>query len=101
MDDYLSDSRNSIGQNKKDRSQHRGNIAKELQRDEMSWKVFTKGLRFLGVKKFEIKITAYHSDDTISEHNELINLGERVPYQKGMQYVSTNDTDDLHGANDD
>lgn len=100
MDDFLSDSRNCIGQNKKDRSQHRGNLAKELQREEMSWKVFTKGLRFLGVKKFEIKITAFHSDNTISEHTDIVNLGERVPYQRGVQYVPTSNAEpDVHGDN--
>lgn len=96
MDDYLSDSRNCIGQNKRDRSQHRGNLIKELSRDEMSWKVFTKGLRFLSVVKFEITITAHHSDNTISEHKEIVNLGTRVPYPREMRYVSTDDNTEQH-----
>lgn len=100
MDDYLSDSRNCINQNRKDRSQHRGNLAKELSRVEMSWKVFTKGLRFLGVEKFEITIKAYHGDNTISEHREIVNMGTRVPYPSGMQYVPSTDDTDVHGVND-
>lgn len=56
MKHYLQDPKNRIAQNSKDISSARGNLVKELLRPEMSWKVFMKGLRFLGPKRVKLNI---------------------------------------------
>ena len=45
---YLNDPRNDVKKDVKDKSSARGNLNKELMRTSMTWKVFRKGLRFLG-----------------------------------------------------
>ena len=55
---YVMDPANGIAQNKKARTSARGNIAKELAADSISWKVFIKGLRFLQLKKVEVIVKA-------------------------------------------
>lgn len=56
MSDYLTDPRNAVPENKRDKTSARGNINKELFRPQMTWKVFFKGLRFLKIAEFEIQI---------------------------------------------
>lgn len=51
--------RSGINQNLKEISSVRGNLKKELLKSSMSWKIFIKGMRFLGVEKFKISITIY------------------------------------------
>lgn len=81
MTDFVQDGRNCIPPNKKDQSSARGNLQKEILKADMSWKVFTKGLRFLGVKSFEISITLHHTNGRISKHTDHVNLGSpnRIP----------------------
>jgi hypothetical protein len=54
-------------------------LQKELIKDEQSWRVFCKGLRFLGFVKFKIVIIGTHANGKVTEHSHLVNLGERVP----------------------
>ncbi len=56
---YLSDPRNGIQNNSRDRSSARGNLNKELKRDDMTWRVFLKALNFLGPVRviFSVRIT--------------------------------------------
>ncbi len=56
MNDYLDDPWNQVPRNSKDRSSIRGNLNKELFRTRMTWKVFEKGLRFLGPLSIRFEI---------------------------------------------
>lgn len=56
MERYLSDPRNGVRQDSKSRSSARGNLNKELLKAWISWKVFEKGLRFLGPVQAEISV---------------------------------------------
>ena len=76
MKTFVSDARNSIGNNRKEASMARGNLQKELLKANMSWLVFTKGLRFLGVTSFQITIKLQHSNGKVSEHTEKVNIGK-------------------------
>lgn len=78
MNQYVNDARNSIPRNLKDQATARGNLQKELLKEEMSWKVFCKGLRFLGVVKFQFKIIATHANGKETEHSHTVNLGNAV-----------------------
>ena len=66
--------RSNIPQNIKEISSTRGNLKKELLKSTMTWKVFTKALVFIGVKKFELIIRIQHSNDKITEHTKIVNL---------------------------
>lgn len=81
MDNYITDSRNSIPQNKRMVSSARGNVQKEILNPRgISWKVFIKSLKFLGVVKFDISIVIHNSNGTKTVKQQTVNLGERVPY---------------------
>lgn len=76
MNAFVHDKRNCIANNRKDQSSARGNLQKEIFKADMSWKVFTKGLRFLGVRSFELTITLHHQNGRSSIHTESVNLGQ-------------------------
>lgn len=58
----------------------RGNLTKEFARDQMTWKVFCKGLRFLQFTKVEIWIKAHHASGKVSIHGDVVNLRLDEPY---------------------
>ena len=76
MNDYLNDVRNNIPQNVKEKSSARGNLRKALLRQNMTWKVFCQGLRFLKFKKFSITISLYHANGKVTHHVQHIQLGD-------------------------
>lgn len=79
MHEYICDMRNAIPRNKKDQASARGNLQKELLKNEMSWNVFMKGMRFLDFSEIELIINAKHrATKQVSIHRLNINLGERV-----------------------
>lgn len=55
MREYVNDPMNRVPQTPKDRTSTRGNLAKELTKLQMSWKVICKGWRFL--KYTHVKVT--------------------------------------------
>lgn len=67
MKNFLADPRNGIQNNSRDRSSARGNLNKELKRDDMTWRVFLKALNFLDPVRvvFTVKIT--FKDGTTNE----------------------------------
>ncbi len=74
VNDYISD-QIRVGKND-DRSSAKGNLKRELLSDKISWKVFCKGLRFLNIWKFEIKIRAYHKNGSVTEHIKVVNINK-------------------------
>ena len=51
-------------------------LYEELLKSTMTWKVFIKGLLFINVKKFDIKITLYHANGSITNHNKTVVLDQ-------------------------
>ena len=88
MELFLSDIRNSIPQNTKDRSSARGNLRKELCKPNMSWKVFCKGLRFLGVCKFDLTFRLHDENNKVIEYTLGVNMGK--PIYPAKPYVVEN-----------
>lgn len=75
-----------MGKNdEKDISSAKGNLKRELLADRISWKVFCKGLRFLNIWKFEIRIKAYHSTGEVTEHYKIVNISKekdiKLPFE--------------------
>lgn len=77
MEDYITDTRNGVPNNKKDQTSMRGNLNKEFSREQMTWKVFCKALRFLQFTRVEIILRCHHANGTITEHKDALDLGQR------------------------
>lgn len=76
---YIADRRNAIPRNKRDQASAKGNLQKELLKDEMSWNVFVKGLKFLNLKGYELYLVAHHEDGSKTTHQlEPFGLGTRL-----------------------
>lgn len=86
---YLNDSRNNIPNNSKDRSSSRGNLSKELRRTIMTWKVFEKGIRFLGPKWMRITIDLGWPSGRVTTHRVMVPTHRRA----------VDDEDDVFGEN--
>lgn len=97
MDAFVTDARNGAQtENQKDRTSMRGNLTKEFSRDQMTWKVFIKGLRFLQIVRFQLTITAYHANGKVTRHHSKpINLGGRSELQEFLRNVDTPDDAEL------
>lgn len=67
MKSYLADPRNGIQNNSRDRSSARGNLNKELKRDDMTWRVFLKALNFLNPVRVEFSVKITFQDGTTNE----------------------------------
>lgn len=79
MERFLSDRRNGVPQNIKDRASARGNIRKELFGVSLSWKSLFKGLRFIHVSKLQLTITLHHDNGRTTVHGtKIINLGDPI-----------------------
>ena len=85
MRNFLNDRRNGIRQNDRDRSSARGNLAKELLKPKMTWKVFCKGMRFIGLTKFEISIVAHHYSGQKTIHSATVNMVETFEEEEDTQ----------------
>ena len=71
--------RANIPKNIKEVSSVRGNLKKELTKTTMSWRDFIKGLRFLGVTKFDLIIRIYDHRDGHHDHVKTIVLDPNEP----------------------
>lgn len=79
MSMYIADRRNAIPRNKREQASARGNLQKELLKNEMSWNVFVKGLKFLNLKGYELFLVAHHQDGSKTTHKlEPVGLGTRL-----------------------
>lgn len=67
----------NIPMNTKEISSVRGNLKKELLKSVMTWKVFVKGLLFLGITKFDITIRLYHANGRITDHAKSVTLDKQ------------------------
>lgn len=75
MDTYLRDPINGILNNTEEHVQQRSALNKNLvTNDQMTWKVFLRGLRFIRVKRLRFSVTLVHSNDTTTEHGMWLNI---------------------------
>lgn len=68
MERYLKDPRNRISRSSKDASTARGNLMKELTRNSFTWKIFEKGIRFLGPKSVKLVLEVSWANGTETRH---------------------------------
>lgn len=72
---FVNDPRNDYPANKRDQQSARGNLTKEFSRPRMTWKVYMKAQRFLGVKDLTIAIECNFIDGRRSLHSAPVNFG--------------------------
>lgn len=84
LQDYITDIRHHIPDNRADKTSARGNLTKEFSNEQMSWSVFCKALRFLQIVRFELIINAHHANGKVSLHSEVVNLGSRKEIKQFM-----------------
>ena len=63
----------------------RSSLKKELLSPEMTWKVFCKGINFLGYDSFQLKIDIYHNNGTVTTSEKEI-------------IISTSDTNNVKNS---
>lgn len=91
MADYITDARNGVPNNKKDQTSMRGNLTKEFSRQQMTWKVFCKALRFLQIVKIELVINAHHADGRTTLHSTVVDFGSRNTLPKNDEELDDSD----------
>jgi ribosome maturation protein Sdo1 len=67
----------------KERASARGNIKKELEKDEMSWKVFMKGLEIIGARKIEITFRITGGNGHVDEYTKVVHIAPVIPQHPG------------------
>jgi len=77
--DYLNDKRNFTQErfpiHQKEKIVARSNLKKELlENEEMTFKVFIKGLKVLGLKKVRFSVEVTHPDNHVSSHGVTLDL---------------------------
>jgi hypothetical protein len=71
---YVEDPRNGIPAIRKEQTTERGNLAKQLTKNQLTWKVFCKGLQILKIKRIKFTVTATWANDKITEHSTYVEL---------------------------
>lgn len=84
MNDYLDNPHNGIGLTRKDRYNHRGNLMKELGGDNISFNVFMKGLKVIGVIDVEFVARLKRrnrrlGEIVVTEHSLYVNCQPEDP----------------------
>lgn len=96
---FLDDPRNNIPNNASDRSSARGNLNKELERPDMTWPVFRKGVLFLNPAKAIFRIVLHMPDRTVKRY-EMV-LPDTLPVEVPMDKREITPVDQLHTAHTD
>jgi hypothetical protein len=76
---FVTDPRNGFPPTKRDQQSARGNLVKELARPQMTWKVYMKAQRFLGVSDMTIAIECNYVNGKRSVHSTAVNFGVPMP----------------------
>jgi hypothetical protein len=63
----------------KERASARGNIKKELEKDEMSWKVFMKALEIIGAMKIEMTFKITGRNGHVDEYTKIVHIAPMSP----------------------
>lgn len=72
MDSYIERSRSII--HKRQKATIRASISKELLKDSMTWKTLMKGLAFINVQRFTIRLKLYHAVKKATYHEIAVSV---------------------------
>lgn len=71
---YLDDPRHGIPKAGRDRSSARGNLNKELRRPTFTWRIFQKGLRFLGPVSVRFEVHMEWPTKKVTVHSTRLKI---------------------------
>ena len=103
MRDWIEDYKQGAGEEpRKKITSMRGNLMKELGKPEMTWKVFSKGLRFLQPIKVEVSLRITWRTKIITEHTQPLEFGARNNLAALLEDLKEdeNDSDDTENKED-
>lgn len=86
---YLVDPHSGIADDPTARNNHRGNLMKELANNDMTWRVFLKALRVIGVSDFEVVLNIKRRNggqDVITQH--IIYSRNEISYEEPKEDLS-------------
>lgn len=81
LNNYISDPRNGIPANKSDQSTQRNNITGQLEKPEMSWRIFCRGLRVLDLIGFEIVIRPIARNGMKYQFSQVVKFTDEEPQE--------------------
>jgi hypothetical protein len=94
MADFMHDQRNNVPNNKSDHTTFRGNLTKELGREQLTFKSLCRGCRFLGFRSIEITIAGKHEDTgEITYHTTTVDFGPRRRINEFMRETERSSED--------
>ncbi len=84
IETYIRDPLNGIPPDRRDIASARGNLIKTLAKDSISWKIFTRFLRVLNIKNFEMEISFPTIDSNLDPETKdvfkiTVDLGKSKP----------------------
>lgn len=86
---YLRDPHSGIADDPTARNNHRGNLMKELASNDMTWRIFLKALRVIGVSEFELALSIKRrsgGQDVITKH--IIWSRNEISYEEPREDLS-------------
>lgn len=94
MHEFIMDPRNGIPRNRREQTSHRGNLTKEFTRPHMTWKVFTKAMRFLQVVDLEITFKIRRRNLKVTSHtvNVVFENVDNNSVENGQMEMDLNQT---------
>jgi hypothetical protein len=102
MRDWISDYRQGAGEEpRKKITSMRGNLMKELGKPEMTWKVFSKGVRFLQPIKVDVSLRITWRSKKVTEHTQTLNFGARNELAALLEDLKEDENDNEHGEDND
>lgn len=73
-----------------------GNIGRELAQPNISWKVFTKGLGLLQIKRFKLNVQITHSDGKETIHTVAVSLNNAEQRDSFKPPLSPNENENIN-----
>jgi len=100
MNEFLSDYAKGVTASRKKITSMRGNLIKELGKDEMTWKVFYKGLRYLQPIRAEFSVRIHWRSKRITEHTKMLEFGDRANLAELLDELKETDEDEKDDKED-
>lgn len=97
LHEFVMDSRNGVPNTRKDQTSMRGNLTKEFAREQMTWKVFIKAMRFMKFPRIDITVRAYRDDGTYTDHTESVDFGNRRDINLFLEQLEQDETQEADG----
>lgn len=87
MDAFLKNPELGLPDRGGERSAIKSRVEKELNTSTMTWKMFLRGMRFLGVHEMALKVTCFRNNEETTHRIKISNVCNRVCFQQRYNEV--------------